>query len=105
MLKKVSLPFLGFLQASGLFLYILLVTTFLNIITKSFNTSTAEYFAPIIMLLIFIISAVISASLVLGKAAVLFWERKYKEAFSLVGWTIGWVFLYFVILLSIVFLV
>lgn len=57
--------------------------------------ANAEFYAPIIMLILFIMSAVISALLVLGKAGILFWDKKYKESFTLLGWTIGWGFFYF----------
>lgn len=104
MLKKISTPFTGFLQASGLVSYIFLVTIFFNNIDNIFHNSTAENIAPIIMLLLFIISAVISASLVLGRAGVLFWEKKYTQAFTLIGWTVGWGIVYFILFLTIIYL-
>jgi hypothetical protein len=97
-----SKPFLGFLQATGLVCYIFVIVTFLTNVTKNFNKNSAEFMAPIIMLLLFVISAVICALLVLGRAGVLFWEKKYSEAFTLVAWTIGWGIFYFV--LELVFL-
>lgn len=60
--------------------------------------------APIIMLLLFIISAVISSILVLGKAGILFWEKKYSEAFTLLGWTVGWGIFYLILLIVILFI-
>lgn len=92
------------MQASGLVTYILLVSVFLNNVEKIFNQISAQYMAPIIMLLLFIISAVISASLVLGKSGVLFWEKKYREAFTLLAWTIGWGIFYFLLLLTILYI-
>jgi Na+(H+)/acetate symporter ActP len=38
----------------------------------------------------------------LGRAGVLFWDKKYKEAFTLVGWTVGWSLVYLVILLVLI---
>jgi len=98
MFKKVSTPFLAFLQASGLVTYIILISLFFSSVAPKFNQSTAEFYAPIIMLLLFVLSAVICALLVLGRAGVFFWEKKYKESFTLVGWTVGWGLLYFVLL-------
>jgi len=103
MFKNISKQFQGFLQASGLVTYILIVSIFLNNIDNIFHNNIGEYMAPILMLLLFIISAVISASLVLGKAGVLFWEKKYSEAFSLLGWTMGWGVFYFLLLLTILY--
>ncbi len=105
MFKKISKPFLGFLQASGLVTYILIVSVFLNNVDNIFHKDTGEYMAPILMLLLFIISAVISSSLVLGRAGVLFWEKKFSEAFTLLAWTMGWGVFYFLLLLTVLFLV
>ncbi|RJR27892.1 hypothetical protein C4561_01235 [candidate division WWE3 bacterium] len=95
MIKKFSTPFLAFLQATGLVIYIGLISAFFTYAGQSLEHKVPQFFAPIIMLLLFIISAVLSASLVLGRAAVLFWDKKYKEAFSLVFWTVGWGIFYF----------
>lgn len=103
MFKNISKPFLGFLQASGLVAYILIISIFLNNIDNIFHKNIGEYMAPIIMLLLFIISAVISSSLVLGRAGVLFWEKKYSEAFTLLGWTVGWSTFWFLLFLTITF--
>ncbi|HLB51797.1 hypothetical protein A3F07_04660 [candidate division WWE3 bacterium RIFCSPHIGHO2_12_FULL_38_15] len=64
----------------------------------------ASFYAPIIILLLFIISAVISAILVLGRAGILFWEKRYKESFTLLGWTIGWGILYLALFIFILFM-
>lgn len=99
-----SFPFIAFLQASGLVTYIIILSTVLTNVTRLFKNDTGEFYAPIIMLLVFIFSAVISASLVLGRAGVLFWDKKYKESFKLVAWTLSWIAFYlllFVVLLSI----
>jgi len=95
MLKKLSDPFLAFLQITGLVVYIILISLFFTFVGPNLNKTTTEFFAPIIMLLLFIISAVISATLVLGRFAVLFWDKKYKKAFTILGWTVGWGLFYF----------
>jgi len=64
----------------------------------------APFYAPIIMLLLFIISAVISALLVLGRSGILFWERRYKESFTLLGWTIVWGILYLLLFIVVLFM-
>lgn len=105
MFKNLSKPFQGFLQASGLVTYILIISVFLNNVDSIFHKDTAEYMAPILILLLFIISAVISSSLVLGRAGILFWEKKYSEAFTLLAWTMGWGIFYFLLLLTVLYLV
>lgn len=96
MVKKLSTPFLGFLQASGLVVYIGLVAYFFTLGPLFSKIDTMKFYGPILMLLLFILSAVISALLVLGRAGVLFWNKNYREAFNLLGWTLGWGFFYFV---------
>lgn len=95
MLKKLSPPFLAFLQASGLVVYILILSTFFTFVLPNIPNKNEQFFAPIIMLLLFIVSAVISATLVLGRAGVLFWEKQYKESVILISWTVSWILLYF----------
>src|SRR3989338_5468885 len=104
MFNKLSKPFLGFLQASSLVNYIFVVSTFLNNVERIFNNGTSEFVAAITMLLLFIISAVISAVLVLGRASVLFWERKYSEAFTLIAWSIGWGIFYLTLFLALLYI-
>lgn len=98
MFKKFSPPFLGFLQTTGLVVYIILIATFFTLVTPAMHSTAEQFYAPIMMLLLFVVSAVISAILVLGRAGVLFWDRKYKEAFTLIGWTVGWGMFYFLLI-------
>jgi len=100
--KKLSYPFIGFLQATGLVLYIALIDFFITTMGTKFNSVTANFYAPVLMLLLFTISAVISASLVLGKAGILFWNKKYKESFTLLGWTVGWSVFYFMFFVMVI---
>ena len=95
MLKKPSTPFTAFLQATGLVIYLVLISLFFNSMERSFTGPSTQFYAPIIMLLLFVISAVISGLLILGRAGFLFWEKRYKESFTLIGWTVGWGLLYF----------
>lgn len=95
MINKFSLPFLAFLQATGLLAYVSLVSLFMLNTNKIFGP-VSGFFGPIAFLLLFIVSAIISGLLVLGKAGFLFWEKRYKEAFTLLGWTLGWSVLYLI---------
>lgn len=104
MIKKISLPFLAFLQTSGLVTYIILLSLFFNFLEEKLPVSSTPYYGFGIMVLIFVISAVFSAFLILGKAGYLFWERKYKESFTIIKWTIIWGILYIAVFLLILFL-
>ncbi len=103
-LKNRSIPFIAFLQATGLVVYLILISLFFNFMDSLIPDDTSQFYGPIIALLLFIISAVISGLLVLGRAGYLFWEKKYKESFTLIGYTVGWGIIYLVIFLVFVFL-
>ena len=103
MLKKASLPFIAFLQASGLVAYVILISSFFTFAGSRLDHMDSQVFPGVLFLLLFILSATISATLVLGRAGVLFWEKRYKEAFKLLGWTVGWGVLYFLLLLSYIY--
>jgi hypothetical protein len=94
-----SAPFLAFLQTTGLVLYIILVSSFFNFVIIPFVPEPNPFYIPIIMLLVFVFSAVISSILILGRAGMLFWEKKYRESLTLVSWTVGWGFLYLLLLI------
>lgn len=101
-LKNLSLPFLGFLQATGLLVYVSLVSLFMNNANKIFGP-VSGFFGPIAFLLLFIVSAMITGSLALARAGFLFWEKKYKESFTLIGWTLGWCVLYLLLVFLLLF--
>lgn len=94
-IKNFSLPFLGFLQASGLLVYITIIAFVLANANKIFGPA-GSFLGPMAFLLLFVVSAIISGFLVLAKAGFLFWEKKYKEAFTLVLWTLTWAIFYLI---------
>ena len=103
MLKKMSAPFIAFLQASGLVAYLIIISTFFNFMGSNFDQNAGPYFSVIIMLLLFVMSAVISALLILGRSGFLFWEKRYKESFTLIAWTVGWGIFYLALFLLMLF--
>jgi hypothetical protein len=94
MFNKPSPLFLAFLQATGLFVYVELVSLFFLHAESIFSDSAPQFYGPLLGLLLFVVSAVISATLVLGRFGVLFWEKKYKAAFTLLGYTTAWILFY-----------
>jgi heme O synthase-like polyprenyltransferase len=61
---------------------------------------------PIVLLLLFVVSAAVTSALVLGKPTLLYLDGKKKEAVELFGFTVGWlVILFFAVLLVAAFLV
>jgi len=101
--KNFSLPFLGFLQATGLLLYITLIATFMANANKVFGP-VDNFAGPIAFLLLFVVSAIITSSTVLARAGFLFWEKRYKESFTLLGWTLTWAIFYLISVFVILFL-
>lgn len=93
-LKNISLPFLGFLQATALVAYILAVASLMNFIGDKLPDEDTVL-SPVAPILLFVVSAVISAGIVLGRAGQLFVLKKQPEAYRLVGWTVAWALAYF----------
>jgi len=88
--KKFSLGFVAFLQATGLVLYCSLVGLLFwqgnNLFGPPFT-----FIGPAMFLVLFVVSAMISALIVLGYPFVLFWEKKKtSEALKLVICTAAW---------------
>jgi hypothetical protein len=100
MLKKSSREFIAFFQATGVVVYLGLLALFFAFVVPSLSV-TAPFYVSIAMLLLFIISAVVTSSLVLGRSAILFWNKKYRESILLLGWTIIWSIIYFILLIAI----
>lgn len=94
MFKNPSVQFVAFLQATGFISYLIVLSTIFNFVLPNIDKPEVQFYAPIIMLTLFVTSAVISGLLILGKAGTLFWDKNYKEAFILIGWTLGWLVFY-----------
>ena len=64
-----------------------------------------DFVAPVLFLLIFITSAVISGLIVLWTPGYLFWERNYKKSIDILAWTVSFSIMYFLVILSVLMLV
>ncbi len=90
----------GLAQASGVMAYVLL-TAFLA-------TSGSVLFEPLLggnpligavgFLGFFCFSVLVCGSMTIGYPAFLCIEKRYARAFAVIGWTIGWMFLYLAVL-------
>lgn len=86
------------LHALGTALYVVLVALFLNGLSIIFRGKPDnEILAPIAMLLLFVLSASITGSLVLGRPILWYLDGKKKDAITLFVATIGFLFLLTVI--------
>jgi hypothetical protein len=89
-LKKLSLPFIAFLQAAGLMLYIILVGTIVLHGDQWFG-KMANLFGPILFLTLFSTSALICGLITFSYPFLLFWEHKEpREALRLIFYTTLW---------------
>lgn len=98
--RNLSLEFIAFLQALGLLAYCSLVAIIFWNGNRWFGNVTG-YFAPLLALVLFTTSALVSSLLTLGYPALLLWQKKQPaQALRLVSYTTGWLILFtlFVIL-------
>lgn len=79
--------------------YILLVALLMRNGNEIFG-SNPGVLGIIAFLMLFVLSAAVSGALILGKPILLYLEGKKKEALELFGFTLGWLFLFIIILLS-----
>lgn len=92
-------------QAVGLTAYVALVATILQNMQNWFKPEEVnEILLGIMMLLLFVTSALISASLILGYPAMLILKGKVEMAIKIVLQSVGWLFLFLVIILLFAFL-
>lgn len=83
----------AFLQSASTFIYVALVAFLLFNGEKFFGKADSSFGAPMAMLLLFILSATITSSLVLGRPIHLYLSGAKKEAFQLLIATLAFLFL------------
>jgi len=96
-INKISIKRLAFLQALGLVIYVGLVATLLSYGEMLFG-KFGPYVGPVLILVLLVLSVLICGVLTLWQSLYLFWEKRYKEAFTLLGWTICWIFIYWILI-------
>lgn len=89
-IKKVAL-----FQAVGLMTYIFLIAIFINFVPTKFDNSVSPLLGISLFLSLFVISALISGSIILGYPLVLFFDGKKREAISIVIWSAIWLVVLF----------
>lgn len=100
-MKKLSPTIIGLIQTIGVILYCSAVVFYMN--NLSMHTFEGnDVFGGLLVLLLFIISALITASLVLGYPLWLFFVEKdeKKKALMIVANTIAWLFLSFITIVT-----
>ncbi|MFA6272944.1 MAG: hypothetical protein WC673_00400 [Candidatus Paceibacterota bacterium] len=83
----------AFLQSAGTFIYVSALAWLLFNGEKLFGKAGGGFGIPLAMLLLFILSATITGSLVLGRPIHLYLSGNKKEAFQLLAATLVFLFL------------
>lgn len=96
-MKKLSVPFIGFLQAFGLTAYCGLI----GLVVSNGNTwfgPLGTPFGPVLVLSLLVVSVLICALIAGGYPFLVFWNKKNtKEALTLVAYTAGWLLVFVLI--------
>ena len=93
----------GFINAAGVFVYVSLVAWFLFNGEGIFG-EIESFLLPVMMLMLFVISASITGLLVLGKPIHLYVSGFKKEAFTLLFATLAWLILFLVAVVAVLVL-
>ncbi len=86
-MKKSKLVLRGIIQAIGVFAYIFLLSAFMYKANNWLGGDDQELIAPILALLIFVFSALITGSLVLAKPIMLYIDGQKKDGIKLLFYT------------------
>jgi len=102
-MKNSKLVIDGLVDAVGVAVYIVIIATIMRNIPKMFGT-VPEFFGPVVILLLFVLSAAITGGLVLGRPVLLYFDGKRSDAIKLFFSTVFWLFviMLFVIVILIV---
>jgi hypothetical protein len=99
--EKFSLGFIAFLQALGLVIYCGLIGVLFWQGNNLFGPPYT-FLGPAMFLVLFVVSAMISALIVLGYPFILFWEKKRAvEALKLAIYTAAWLAFFTILLIFI----
>lgn len=89
----------SFLNALGTILYITLVALGITTLQRFAGNKPDSFFAPVLFLTLFVLSAGVTTSLVLGKPVLMYLANDKKEAVQLFIYTLGWLLVSVIILL------
>ncbi len=92
-MDKKNYLFKSLINAVGAFVYITCVA-WLMFNSHGFIDQSNSFLVPVFMLLLFVISAAITATLVLGKPMSLYLGGLKKEGFILLFCTLGWLIIF-----------
>ena len=94
-MKKSQYVIKSFIDAAGVFIYIAIIA-WLGFNSQNNFGKTPSFLNPIFVLLLFVVSACITGSLVLGKPILMYLDGQKKEAITLFFYTLIWLVLFLV---------
>ncbi|MFH1412782.1 MAG: hypothetical protein ABIG10_02020 [bacterium] len=100
-MKKNKLLQISFLSSVGLAVYIALVALLIQDGEKLFGKLN-NLWGPLLFLMLFVFSALVSGLLVLGYPIWLYLEKEKKAAIKLLFYTLGWIFIFLLAIIAIV---
>jgi hypothetical protein len=89
----------SFINALGTVAYITLIAVVMSSLQKYAGDKPDGFFAPVLFLTLFVLSAAVTGSLVIGKPVLMFLGDQKTEAINLFFYTLGWLAAALVILL------
>ncbi|MEK7609501.1 MAG: hypothetical protein AAB470_00055 [Patescibacteria group bacterium] len=84
-------------------MYIILVATFFNSAQAIFGQVENKILIPVIMLLLFVFSATVCGSLVLGRPLLLYLDGEKKKALTLFAYTVGVLFIVMIMMMIVLY--
>ena len=88
-MKRSEIASASFLNAAGVFVYVVFVALLLSNGERIFGPGKS-FVIPVFMMLLLVVSATITAALVLGRPVLLYVNGHKKEAVTLFFATLGW---------------
>jgi len=104
-MKNSRLIFFASRNVAALAVYVVLVAAFFRNAEKFLGQREDTILAPISLLMLFVLSALVCGTLALGQPIWLYLEGQKKEALKLLGFTIGAMFLGTILVLAALFLI
>ncbi len=94
----------GALDSLGTTIYIFLVALFMNNASSIFGQKDNKLVTPMVVLLLFLFSALVTGSLILGKPVMLYLDGEKKQAIKLLFYTGVSLFIILIITATVLFL-
>jgi hypothetical protein len=95
-MDKGKLIQLSFVHSLGVMAYIMVVAWIINNAEKFFG-KTSNFWGPVMFLMLFVFSALLTGILVLGRPIWMYLQNKKQEALYFLFVTVGWMFVLLVL--------